>query len=57
MNITSVLFTVKAVDYQTTFSNVPVSILAGLPSAAYYVNYSITVAALNISANLTVGSY
>ena len=56
-NITSVVFRFTALDYQSVFTNSPITINSGLPSSSYATNASVSVLATPLQSTLSVSSW
>lgn len=55
--ITAISFNVVALDYQTTYTNTPVTIDSGLPSATFTTTASVSIIATPLQSSLTLSSW
>lgn len=56
-NLTNVTFVVTALDYQSTFTNQPISIMSALPTSSISVVASLNIAAVNITSTLALQNW
>ena len=56
-NLTNVTFVVTALDYQSSFTNQPISLMAALPTSSISVVANLNIAAVNITSTLALQNW